>query len=187
MRMHNDNQADQDGGLQLEELSSALLHDDFHDIMDPRENPSDNSKSNKDEDSSGSDSSSNSSDEDNSSNSSSKDSSSDSSSEDERHYGEENMLPPRNVFVEENMDHVCNMMEFIRTYDFKEEKRQLPAEVWDAFMNPPEERVDLSPLVLLSIQYYLILSHASEDTYSWFRKLYNGHHPNAELLSYDQV
>ncbi|KAL0059792.1 hypothetical protein AAF712_013433 [Marasmius tenuissimus] len=92
------------------------------------------------------------------------------------------------MHVEENLDHIQEMMEFIQSYDFEVEKEQWPKEAWDAFNKPLEERIDLSdPKVRLSIQYYLILSHASEETYSQFQQLYNSTHCDAPLLSYDQV
>ncbi|KAK1215435.1 hypothetical protein PQX77_021974 [Marasmius sp. AFHP31] len=101
------------------------------------------------------------------------------STDEEDDYGEETAVPRRNEHVEESLDRIHEMMEFIRTYNFEFEKEQLPEEAWDAFTNPPQERIDLSDKQLRrSIQYYLILSHASEETYD---------HPNAPLLSYDQV
>ncbi|KAK1215025.1 hypothetical protein PQX77_022375 [Marasmius sp. AFHP31] len=173
-------------GLQLDELSVTLLQEDFGGFLGP---DIENDTSTSDEDSStGRDERSSS--KDNSSSSEDDSSSQDNSryGEDDGRHGEENPHPARNLFVEESLDRVQEMLEFIRKYDFEEERKQMSEEAWEAFMDPPQERVELPPMVRLSIQYYLILSHSPENTYARFRKLYNETHPaHEQLLSYDQV
>ncbi|KAK1227461.1 hypothetical protein PQX77_009546 [Marasmius sp. AFHP31] len=175
----------QDDGMQLDELSFALLQDDLGGSMGPNDDENDNGSS--DEDSSNADGSS----QEDGNDSSDEDSSSQNDNrygEDDGRHADKNPLPARNIFVEESLDRIQEMLEFIQNYDFEEERKQMPEEAWEAFMNPLQERVDLPPLVRLSIQYYLILSHSPENTYAQFRKLYNSTHPdNEQLLSYDQV
>ncbi|KAK1224523.1 hypothetical protein PQX77_012569 [Marasmius sp. AFHP31] len=173
--------------LNFEDLAHGVLFDDLGWSTPEDENEDENENENGRDDSSSEDESSSS--EDSEERSSSKMESSEcSTDEEEDDLGEERAAPRRNEHVEESLDRIHEMMEFIQTYNFEFEKEQLPEEAWDAFTNPPQERVDLSDKQLRrSIQYYLILSHASEETYARFRQLYNDDHPDAPLLSYDQV
>ncbi|KAG7098086.1 hypothetical protein E1B28_000060 [Marasmius oreades] len=92
-----------------------------------------------------------------------------------------------NEFVEASLDGINGMIDYTTNYNFEEE-RQWTEEQWDHFIDPPKEKLDLSdPQLQLSIQFYLILSHASEGMYANMWKVYNLVHPATPLLSYDQV
>ncbi|KAG7085706.1 hypothetical protein E1B28_003250 [Marasmius oreades] len=80
------------------------------------------------------------------------------------------------------------MINFVQNYDFEEEKRQWTEEQWDQFLNLVQEILDLSDSQLhISLHFYLILSHTSEETYTRLRQVYNQEHPDRPLLSYDQT
>ncbi|KAL0569481.1 hypothetical protein V5O48_012478, partial [Marasmius crinis-equi] len=102
-------------------------------------------------------------------------------------YGEIREAPARNNFVEESLDKIHARQLFIRNYNFEVEKKQLSADVWDRFMHPDTERVEMDLQTQRSIQYYLIFAQCSEEVFRQFRDLYNSDHPDAPILSYDQI
>ncbi|EEB99605.1 hypothetical protein MPER_00685, partial [Moniliophthora perniciosa FA553] len=101
-----------------------------------------------------------------SSSSSESDESSGSETSDEDAYGEDTLA--MNKFTQEELDNIHDMLEFIKNYDFDEEKVQWTEDQWNQFMNPPEEPLDLDsdPDLRFSIEIYLALSHSSEATYA---------------------
>ncbi|KAK7015910.1 hypothetical protein VNI00_018996 [Paramarasmius palmivorus] len=114
------------------------------------------------------------------------DASSDNSSDGEG-YGEDTPLP--NEFTQEHLPEIFEMIEYIKNYDMDEEKKQWTEEQWDNFLNPSQELLDLdsNPDLRLSIEIYLSLSHASEETYARVRQAVQKRYPDSKILSYDQV
>ncbi|KAG7089247.1 hypothetical protein E1B28_010946 [Marasmius oreades] len=97
-------------------------------------------------------------------------------------------VAPTNIFVESNVDGIQEMINFVHGYDFEEERKQWTEEQWHQFLNPPRAILDLSDSQLrISLHFYLILSHTSEETYTRLRQVYNQEHPDRPLLSYDQT
>ncbi|KAK7026732.1 hypothetical protein VNI00_015505 [Paramarasmius palmivorus] len=94
-----------------------------------------------------------------------------------------------NEIVEENLDQIHAMCDYIKNYDFDEERKQWTEDQWEQFYNPPQTLLDLDtdPDLRLSIEFYLALSHSSEETYAQIRQAYIRRHPDTRLLSYDQV
>ncbi|ESK82038.1 hypothetical protein Moror_13438 [Moniliophthora roreri MCA 2997] len=94
-------------------------------------------------------------------------SSENSTNAEEDEYGK-NFTTTSNEYMQKQLHQIHNMQEYIWTYNFEEEKKQWTNAQWEQFMNPPEEllNLDSNPDLHLSIEIYLSLSHASEETYA---------------------
>jgi hypothetical protein len=103
---------------------------------------------------------------------------------------------PHNINFDElselvQLDDIKKSMEFIRALQMAlldDETMQLDSECLEHLQNPPQESLDISdPDLHLTLDIYLAVGNASQETYNAVQTVILHCYPENELLSYDQI